>query len=314
MEVGAVKKQIKAKTLDNFYIFTGEEVEVQRIYVHKMAEVSNRDVQYIDNVSHVYGRKSSLFSKAKCYVCRDDMDFIKTESTWDDIVEALGDNMLILLVSEIDKRIKFYKRFSDKIVEFKHMNQDTLKKYILKQINLSEYWLDKLIDVCESDYSRILLEIDKIKQFVTADLPWGYNTDVKCDKALSQLLEQGAIHTPPYDAIFDFVDAVLMNQPQKAFELLEDCKKIGEPSLRLTTVLYSNAKKVLQVQACESKDISKATGLSAWDIKCTQNKLHAWGNGDLVHMMKLLRDVEKRIKTGGIDEEDVIDYVMVNIF
>ena len=47
MEVGAVKKQIKNKLLDKFYIFTGDEIEAQRIYVHKMAEVSNMEIQRI---------------------------------------------------------------------------------------------------------------------------------------------------------------------------------------------------------------------------------------------------------------------------
>lgn len=314
MEVGAVKKQIKEKALDKFYIFTGPEIEAQRIYVHKMAEVAGMEIQRIDSVGYVYNRQRSLFSKPKCYVCRDDKEFMKTEKAWGTVVEALGDNMLILLVTEMDKRTKFYKHFSDAIVSFDFMKRETLKKYILKQINLSEYWLDTLIDVCESDYSRILLEIDKVKQFTAAEMPWGFDPATKCDSALSQLLNQGAIHIPPQDAIFDFVDAVLMNKPQKAFELLEECKKIGEPSLRLVTVLYTNTKKVLQVQACESKDVTKATGLSAWDVKCAQNKLHAWSNGDLVYMMRLFRDVEKRIKTGGIDEDDVIDYVMVNIF
>lgn len=314
MEVGAVKKQIKEKSIGKFYIFTGPEVEAQRIYVNKMAEVAGMEIQRIDDIGYLYNRQRSLFSKPKCYVCRDDKEFMKTEKAWDTVVEALGDNMLILLVTEMDKRTKFYKHFSDVVVVFDYMKRETLKKYILKQINLSDYWLDVLIDVCESDYSRILLEIDKIKQFVTAEMPWGFDPATKCDNALSQLLNQGAIHIPPQDAIFDFVDAVLMNKPQKAFELLEECKKIGEPSLRLVTVLYTNTKKVLQVQACESKDVSKATGLSAWDIKCVQNKLHRWGNGDLVYMMRLFQSVEKRIKTGGIDEDNVIDYIMVNIF
>lgn len=314
MEVGAVKKQIKAKALDKFYIFTGPEIEAQRIYVNKMAEVAGMDIQRIDAVSYIYNRQKSLFSKPKCYVCRDDKEFMKTEKAWGTILDAIGDNMLILLITETDKRTKFYKHFSDAIVMFDYMKRETLKKYILKQVNLSEYWLDMLIDVCESDYSRILLEIDKIKQFAASELPWGADSATKCDSMLSQLLNQGAIHVPPQDAIFDFVDAVLMNKPQKAFELLEECKKIGEPALRLVTVLYTNTKKVLQVQACDSKDVCSATGLSAWDVKCARNKVGAWGNGDLVYMMRLFRDVEKKIKTGGIDDDDAIDFVMVNIF
>ena len=144
MEVGAVKKQIKNKDLGKFYIFTGPEIEAQRIYVNKMAEVAGMEVQRIDSVGYIYNRQRSLFSKPKCYVCRDDKEFMKTEKAWDTIADVIGDNMLILLITEVDKRTKFYKRFSDEIVEFDYMKRDTLKKYILKQIGLSEYWLDSL--------------------------------------------------------------------------------------------------------------------------------------------------------------------------
>lgn len=68
------------------------------------------------------------------------------------------------------------------------------------------------------------------------------------------------------------------------------------------------------VQACPSKDISKSTGLSSWDIKCTDDKLNYWRNGELVYLLELLRKLEKGIKVGTIDESIAIDYFMVNAF
>ena len=81
----------------------------------------------------------------------------------------LGDNMLIHLLTIVDKRTKFYKAYKDAIIEFERLSDTMLKKYIQKEIKLSERNTERLIDVCEHDYGRILLEIDKIKRYVDAN-------------------------------------------------------------------------------------------------------------------------------------------------
>lgn len=309
MEVGTVKKQIKNRALDKFYIFTGDEITVMDIYIQKIIEVSNKQYQRIESVADVYNTTRGLFGKAKCFVCTDDMEFTKLEKAWSTIENALNDNMLILRYTDIDKRGKFYKYFADRIVDFKYMNEDTLVKYITKVIDVPKPWCKQLIDVCECDYGRALLEAAKV------DAAWrACEQSMKCAEVLRMLLEDGTIYKPPKDAIFDWCDAALKNDRNRAFDLLEQCKQIGEPALRLIQVLYNNAKKVLQVQACESSDIEKSTGLSNWDIKCVQDKIGKRSTSDLVGLLRVLRMVETSIKTGKLDEAIAIDYVMIYLF
>lgn len=307
MDVGFVKKQIKNKSLDNFYIFTGDETKVLDIYIDKIAEVTNKTVERVDSVSECYGSTTSLFALPKVFVCRDDNSFIKSEKAWQSINEVLGDNILIFLMSEIDKRTKFYKHFEDRVVVFEHMNSTVLKKYILKEITLSDYWCNELINICESSYSRVLLEIDKIKSYASA-------TNSSYDTALSNLISKGAIYIPPTDAIFNWVDSVLRRDSERAYYLLEDCYRIGEPELRLLMVLYNNFKRVLQVQACQDKDVSKCTGLSSWDIKCVSDKLDYYSDGEIVSIMRMLHNVEQSIKKGLMSSEISVNYAMNYIF
>jgi DNA polymerase III delta subunit len=221
--------------------------------------------------------------------------------------------MLIFLLTNVDKRLKFYKHWKDVIVEFEPLPEATLKKYIKKEIALSDKNCEKLIEVCASDYSRILLEIDKIKAFQAY-----CNQQTKIypreDDCFNELLKQGVIYQPPKDAIFDYVDAVLKHEVNKAFDLLEQCYAVGESTIVLLSVLYTNIKQVLQVQSCKSNDISKSTGLTGWQIKCAKEKMGHYSIGDLVYMLKLVRDTEMRIKTGEIEEQMAVPYVMVNIF
>ena len=310
MQVGELKKQIQQNKLEHFYIFSGDEVKAQDIYIQKMSEVSKKPIKRIDTVAEIYSKTKSLFNNSTLYVVRDDKDFMRNEKAWTTLSDALGENILVFLLSDIDKRTKFYKHFADSITVFEHMNIKVLTKYIKKQIALSDTGCRKLAETCECDYSRILLEIDKIKQVQKI-------TEESADSVLKSLLDNGTIHTPPQDAIFDFVDAVVCNNQQSAYELLEECKKIDEPALRLILVLYNTIRKVLQVQSCEyskTAQIQSVTGLSAWDIKTVESKLNHWNTGDLVYFLRLFRDVEKGIKLGEIEDSVAMDYIMVNIW
>ena len=133
------------------------------------------------------------------------------------------------------------------------------------------------------------------------------------DEAFEILISENVIYQPPYDAVFDFVDEVLRRNSAKAFDLYEQCKAIGESTLVMLSVLYTNTRQVLQVQSCKSSDIAKTTGLNSWVIKKTKEKLNRYSIGELVYMLKLIRSVERDIKTGRMDEEYAMQYVLVNV-
>ena len=307
MEIRAVKKQIQTRQLGKFYLFTGEEIEAQRLYIEKIAEVTEREVVRAESVAEVLKFKQGILKVPRLFVVWDDKDFMKAENAWDNLPELLGDKMLIFQITNLDKRTKFYKHFEEQIVTFNYMSVDVLYKYVQRECSLSDTNTEKLINLCKCDYSRILLEIDKINRYAEV-------TEQTADKSFELLVADGTIYKAPEDAIFDFVDAVLQAKPNLAYRLLEDCRAFEESSVKLISVLYSNMKRVLQVQSCDSKDISQSTGLSAWDIKCTQKNLNYWSSGDLVYFLKVLQRAEKAIKTGQLEESIAIDYVLTRIF
>lgn len=317
MTVQEVKNQIKTNNVKNFYIFTGQESKVIDIYINKIAECKKLEIQHIDSIHDVYSKffNKSLVTKNYCYVLRDDKELLLQEKLWQplSIENVQGNNIVILVLTTIDKRSKFYNRFKNDIVEFEHLPENILMKYIKKELPLNDSSCLKLIDMCESDYNRILLELDKINLYanITYTEVNGNGTDY--DRAFLDLVNQGVIYHPPKDAIFDFVDSVLKGKVKQSFELLENCYGVGESNIVLLSVLYNNVKQVLQVQSCESNDIAKTTGLTGWQIRNAKEKCGYYSIGDLVYFLKLIRNVEKGIKTGEIDESISVDYVLVNM-
>ena len=312
MNVSEVKKQIIQSTLDGFYIFCGEEIGVQNIYINKIAEVKNQIIKRVDTVAEALSNRGlSLFSQSFCYVCRDDNDFLradKSEKLWDRVDELVGQNTFIFLVTNIDKRGKFYHRFEDRIVTFDHLDPYLLRKYINQQVKIPKDTCDRLIDACEGDYNRIFLELNKVRCLCRTEKFCG----IVAGDVLETLLSDGTIPLPPQDAIFDWVDAVLDGKPRLAYRLFEECQKIEKPVLQLLQVLYNNTKALLQVQGCEG-NVAETTGLSGWEIRNARKHLGVYTNRELVAAMKLIKEMETSIKTGQVEEQWVVPYVMNSI-
>lgn len=308
MEIAKIKSQIKSGQFDKWYIFAGEEGAIAKTYINMIAKKGNYRVQYADSYMDVRAKliQKALLSAPTLYVVFDDKEFLKDEKQWAS-VKGLKDDLLIFQYSSVDKRLKFWKNFKDRAVFFEHLDAHILKKHIKKRLNLNDANCEKLIEVCENDYGRIMLEVDKVKMFMSADK----SVDgVMEDGAFMRLLKEGTIFQPPKDAIFDFVAAVLDRTPKKALSLLNECREIGEPNMRLLTVLYTNMTQLLQVQDCGS-DTSKSTGLTGWQIKNVKPYVGRYSNEELVDALMRLRRLEKGIKVGEVDEAVTVDYFLM---
>lgn len=320
MNIADVKTQIKNKAIQSYYIFAGDEIEVQRLYIRKIAETLGYEVVRADCIADVWASiiTPTLFDTPCVYVVRDDKDFMNNA---EDIEKAnFNGNIIINLITTVDKRTKWYKSNSDKIVLFEHLSDEILSKYIKREITLNNANCERLIAMCENDYSRILLEIDKIKRYQRWLVDEGYDKEtdnslpaVYFDSVFEQFVEDGTISVPPKDAIFDLVDAILKRQTKRVYDLLEQCYAVGEANMVILSVLYSNAKQVLQVQACESSDIIKSTGLTSWQVKCTKEKCGNYSIGELVDILRLIQKIQKGIITGQIEDSMSVEYLLVNI-
>lgn len=301
MDVATVKSWIQTKQIPNFLIFSGPEWAVQKIYINKIAETVDGVLRYVDSIADIYSslRSRNLIAKKTVYVIRDDKDILTNEKLQEQLNgELLGNNTLIYLLTTVDKRTKFYKAYKDTIIDFEPLKPAILKKYIQREIELPDKSAEKLMEVCEYDYGRCLLEIDKIR---------------RSDKTFEQLLADGTIYQPPKDAIFDLVDAILDRKVNESFNLLGQSYEVGEATMVMLSVLYNNTKAVLQVQSCEERDVAKNTGLSGWQIMNARKHVGKYRNGELVNILRLVRECEKGIKIGQYEDGDVMEYILVNV-
>ena len=304
MEITDIKQQIKTGQFDKWYIFTGEEHAVMKIYLNMIAEKVNYQLTYVNSLMDLMSgtKTKALIKNPHLYIIMDDKEFQTTEKMWEKF-KGLKDDIVVFYYTTQDKRLKFWKHFKDKAVEFKKLDDRILMKYIKQKAPLSDSNCQKLIEATNNDYGRILLEIDKIRHYSIAEA-------VTPDGAFEILMRERAVYLEPKDAIFDFVAAVLERRPAKAYNLLQQSKAIGEPNLTLISVLYNNIKTLLQVQS--AKDYKKL-GLNGFAIKNVIGYRDNYTNGELIKAMKLLREIESGIKKGSIPDELSVEYFLVQV-
>ena len=315
MDVSALKNRIKIKKIPNYLIFTGPEWKVQQIYIEQIAKATNSEIVRIDSIKDVFSslRSKAFLSVSKLFLVRDDTELLQADSNViQSILDALQSNLLIHILTTVDKRKKYYKDNKERIVEFEPLPDAILKKYIKKEINLSDKNCDILIEICEHDFGRCLLEIDKIKSY-RRTRSVEFVGGLSHDNAFKKLLEDGTIHEPPYDAIFDLVDAILDRKPKTAFALLRESYDSGEATMVMLTVLWNNAKALLQTQAYEGKDLAKSSGLTGWQIKNAKKHLGKYSVSELLKMLQLIQQTEIGIKQGKIEDSFAMEYLLCQI-
>lgn len=272
MDVSALKNQIKAGKFQSVYVFIGTEWYVQKAYITQIVKKANRVLSYQSTAAEVNRsiQGKSLLKTAKCFVVMEDEAYIKDEKLQQSIRHNIGENILILVYNKADKRKKIFKD----AIEFEPLKPEVLKKYIKKEINLSDKNIQTLMQVCEYDYGRCLLEIDKIRCF-------DHEVTIGKDNAFEHLISDGTIHISEQDSTFDFIDAVMKRQVERAFELKPVDNIMGTLQL-----LHNNAKAVLAIQVCKGKDVAKTSGIDSGQLYYARQKTGHYRSSELQSFMK----------------------------
>ena len=183
-----------------------------------------------------------------------------------------------------------------------------LHKYVVKDCNLSDNNIDKLIDVCDSNYSRIRLELDKIKQY-------GNYYNLNDDTSFKTIIDLGVIHEDIGDITFKIVDSIVSHDMDIIFKYKLQAKEIKEPEMLTLSLLFKNFLNILKVQGANKgdKSVSDKIGMTPWQIKIARQYSNMYTVDDLKYILNQINKVEQGIKMGKIDTSISIDYLLLNI-
>lgn len=277
-----LQTQIREGSLLPFYIFTGEEIELQNIYLKQMGNVIR-----VDRVADIYNKITSklISGKFAVYVVRDDMDFIKSEKTWSSISDRIRNAVLVIQVTTPNKCKKFIKELNDCVVEFNHMTT----KQLLNVVNMNCSVSNKqyFIEACNNDLNTINNYLDIFKRVGI--------------KELNKKIVDEYIPTKEDVTVFQLADAVMRKDEQLTFRLLDQLLEDKNNVMGIIYAIYSQLHKCVLVEGYRGeKNISKVTGINSWICNniLRDNRIEP---SKLLTALRLVQKYDKGIKTGKYD-------------
>lgn len=277
-----LQTQIREGSLLPFYVFTGEEIELQNIYLKQMG-----DVIRVDRVADIYNKITSklISGKFAVYVVRDDMDFIKSEKTWSSISDRIRNAVLVIQVTTPNKCKKFIKELNDCVVEFNHMTT----KQLLNVVNMNCSVSNKqyFIEACNNDLNTINNYLDIFKR---AGI-----------KELNKKIVDEYIPTKEDVTVFQLADAVMRKDEQLTFKLLDQLLEDKNNVMGIIYAIYSQLHKCVLVEGYRGeKNISKVTRINSWICNniLRDNRIEP---SKLLTALRLVQKYDKGIKTGKYD-------------
>lgn len=305
MELVELNKQLRTNNIGNFYIFTGDEIGLQNVYLKQFGEYKR-----VDTVSEVLSKlttKGFGFNKGakEVYVVRDDLDFLVNKHLEENIkqLEKAKIGTLIVQITNANKKSAWYKTWNYYVVEFKKLTPTQLIHQIQHyNLTTNKKTLEYFVDACNNDYTTIMNEIDKYNRLKAAGVYNEFTIDTLID-----MMPVKYNYT-----VFDLVDMILSND-FRAIEVMDYLLSQNQNPLGILSLLYQNISKAILVIGHKGQQgITEKTGLPYWQIKKILNTTKV-SPGGLLASIRFIQQYDTGIKTGRYSPEIGLQCCILNI-
>ena len=284
------------KDIDQFLIFyyedTTDYIPVQ--YAKALARIRNSEILYVNELDEINSSPDPFSEPTpNLYV-------YKTDSLERIPAKYLQNNLIIItpkLLKDVEKEYDKY------ILRIPKLEEWQIVDYI-KTVSpgLTQDEMEWLVRTYKSNMYRVELEVDKLKPFSENARRYIFE-DFYVDHVFETLSEYG---------IFDFTNAIQSKDLQTISNILSDINHIDIEPTGLITLLCANFKKLIKVWLNKSPT-PENTGLKSNQIWAINRLSRTYTKEQLVKVFELVSDMERRLKTGEMPEELIIDYLTVKI-
>lgn len=315
MQLSDLMMSISNNKIPHFLILFGEEQAILDEYIKHI--VKDKQVIHCDTVRNVLSQcnRKSLVNTPRVYIVSGDESFKSAEDVWENVITNFNNSKhyLILRYTSINKTIKFYTRNKQNCVEFNRLGDDVLLTYISRYLpDLGRKYAQELIFYCNHDYGRILMEIDKIKQWQE------YNTDdegmPQTDSVFKLLDKQGLFHKEIGDITFELTDAVLGGYPDTAIQKLDEAKRKDENPILIASILYNGFRNLMTYMGlgANRKDAMTRTGMTKGELWGCNKNIGGYNFEELKRNALFCQSVEVALKQGTFDADIGLDYLVLH--
>lgn len=239
MDIKVLKSSILSVNVPSFLIFVNEEQALAKQYIETMANTLGKAPKYYFDINAIIRDledNSESGASTHLNIVHDSSICFNFEKYMNYFINNLANNQnVIILLSSIDKRTEFYKKYKNYFVIFEKLDKYTLLAYALKlckknKCSISQESLLDFIEKCDCDLGIILNELDKI--FILGQ----ENSNVVFD-----YMQNNGFSDYRKINVYNFINRVL----DFDLNILKDMYKVDDSPVGILTLLYNNARKRL---------------------------------------------------------------------
>jgi DNA polymerase III subunit delta len=210
-------------------------------------------------------------------------------------------SMLVFFAEEFDHRKRFYRALQDKycVVEFPKLKDAALEQwaasFIRKQgFRISTSAVKKIVALAGSDLQMLAAEMEKLLLYA------GKEKDI-IDDAVDNLISGSR-----QQGIFKLIDAVAQGDQNEALRALANLLGMGEPPLRIVTMMARHCRQVLITKDCiargiNAREIAGAAQIPPFMLDRFVREARAADAAKIQAMHVRLAEIDKRLKSSSPD-------------
>lgn len=233
------------------------------------------------------------------------------------VFEDTSKNLYLLSTDSFDENLSAYE-FKNLIIKTKKVTNEESKKYVVNFPKLEDWQVEDYIkvmlpglseaqvlwlcNVADHNINRLDLECKKIDIFDKEEQ----------EELFKELNDDNMYEDLNSLTIFNFTNAIIRRDIPKAKEILIDIDNIDVEPTGVVTILYKNFKNILNIQM-NSKCTPESLNISPKQFNAIKRSCNVYNNDNLIKIFNLLTTIDYRLKSGLLDNNNIIDYLVTNI-
>ena len=260
-------------------------------YIKRIAKQNNYNILMIERVSDIYDIESNVFESHE-----NNLYILECDSLDIDLNKFDVHRLIV-------KTKKAIAENNDIIITFDKLLDWQIEDYVRVMLpGLDEAQILWLCDIANHDIHRLDLECKKINIFEKSEQKSIFN----------ELNEDNMYEDLNSLTIFNFSNAIIRNDKKLAKEILEQIKNIDIEPVGLVTVLYKNFKNIINIQMNRNSNAADLK-MSPKQFAAIKRNCNVYNNDKLIEIFNMLTSIDYKLKSGLIDNDKIIDYLVINI-
>lgn len=223
---------------------------------------------------------------------------------------SLEDNILILVSNKLDSRKKITKDLKNKTTYLKlEDNPSSIIKNLFNDYKLEDGVINLILEYTNSNIDAISSECEKL-------INYKYNEKIITREDAKSILYQHQVDEN--QILFDLIKFIAIKDKKNSLKNYKRLKDLQVDDMAMIALLESQLRLMYQVsllsdKGCFKQDIAKKLDIHPYRIQKTLELLYSTNIDEVEKLLKLLAEVDYKVKSGAIGANGCIEMLIISI-